>query len=340
MKQLMFIEPHRLEWQDAPEPSIEDAGDSLVRPIAVATCDLDTVMLGGRAPVRGPFPFGHECVADVVEVGSEVRGFARGDRVVVPFQLSCGTCGFCVRGFTGSCKTTGAGTAFGLGQLGRNQAGFLADLVRVPRADHMLVKLPSGVEAAAVASASDNIPDAWRTVGPPLAARPGADVLIVGGGAAGIPFYATDIARALGAGRVDYMDTDRTRLDLAESLGATPIEMEPPKRHGSYPITVDASARAPGLSCALLSTEPEGICTSIGVYFAETTPIPLLEMYTRGITFKTGRVHARTVLPEVLELVRAGKIHPERVTGQVVGWDDAADVLSDHKMKTVVTRAA
>ncbi len=136
------------------------------------------------------------------------------------------------------------------------------------------------------------------------------------------------------------MDTERSRLDLAESLGATPIEMEPPKRYGSYPITVDASGRAPGLSCALLSTEPEGVCTSIGIYFSETTPVPLLEMYTRGITFKTGRVHARAVLPEVLELARAAKIHPQRVTGQVIDWADAAAVLSHHSVKTVVTRAA
>jgi alcohol dehydrogenase len=99
-----------------------------------------------------------------------------------------------------------------------------------------------------------------------------------GGGAAGIPFYAIDIARALGAGRVDYIDTDRRRLDLAAALGAMVLEGPPPRKHGRYPITVDASGQEAGLACALRSTEPDGICTSIGIYFSETTPVPLLEM--------------------------------------------------------------
>ena len=194
----------------------------------------------------------------------------------------------------------------------------LSDLLRVPFADHMLVRAPEGIHAAAIASASDNIPDGWRTVAPLLAERPGADVLIVGGGAAGIPFYAIEIAKALGAGRVDYIDTDPRRLELAASLGASVMDMPPPRKQGSYPITVDASGDPAGLACALRSTEPDGVCTSIGVYFSETTTVPLLAMYTRGITFRTGRVHARACIPDVLSLVAEGRIHPERVTGAVV----------------------
>ena len=321
-----------------PDAVIEDPGDAIVRPIAVATCDLDTAMLSGRAPASPPFPFGHECVAEVVEVGADVRGFAPGDRVVVPFQLSCGTCASCARGNTGSCRSVPSGSAYGLGALGRNNAGMLSDLLRVPRADHMLVRAPDGVDPAAIASASDNIPDGWRTVAPPLAERPGADILIVGGGAAGIPFYAIDIARALGAGRVDYIDTDRRRLDLAAALGASVLEGPPPRKHGRYPITVDASGDEAGLACALRSTEPDGICTSIGIYFSETTPVPLLEMYTKGITFKTSRVHARACIPDVLALVADGRIHPERVTGATVAWDDAAEALAHHTVKTVIVR--
>ena len=86
------------------------------------------------------------------------------------------------------------------------------------------------------------------------------------------------------------------------------------------------------------STEPDGICTSIGIYFSETTPVPLLEMYTRGITFKTGRVHARTCIPDVLSLAAEGRIHPERVTGAVAAWDDAAEALAHHTVKTVIVR--
>ena len=338
VRQLTFIGKHQLEWQDVADPIIEQPTDALVRPIAVATCALDAGMLAGRVPIAGPFAFGHECVADVVQLGSGVRDVAVGDRVVVPFQLSCGTCESCARGYTGSCRSVPAGSAYGLGSLGRGNAGMLSDLLRVPLADHMLVTLPTGVDPVAVASASDNIPDGWRTVAPQLAERPGADVLIVGGGAAGIPFYAIDIARALGAARVDYIDTDRRRLDLAASLGASVLEGPPPRKAGRYPITVDASADVAGLACALRSTEPDGVCTSIGIYFSETTPVPLLEMYTRGITFKTSRVHARACIPDVLALAAAGRIHPERVTGAVAPWQDAAEALAHHTTKTVISR--
>lgn len=338
MRQLMFLGEHSLDWREAPDPVLKTATDVIVRPLAVATCDLDAGIVAGRVPAGTDFPFGHECVAEVVSIGDEVRDFAVGNRVVVPFQLSCGTCGACSRGITGSCETYGAGSAFGLGTLGRGHEGMLADLLRVPLADHMLVPVPEGVDSAAVASSSDNIPDAWRTVAPFLMERPGVDVLIVGGGAAGIPFYAIDIALALGAGRVDYIDIDQRRLDLARTMGANAIDSKPPRKAGKYAVTVDASADADGLACAIRSTEPEGVCTSIGIYFAPTTPVPLLEMYSRGITFKTGRVNARPIIPEILALASAGRLHPERVTDQVIRWDDAAEGLAHHKTKVVITR--
>ena len=123
MRQLTFIGKHQLEWQEVPDPKLEDASDAIVRPIAVATCDLDAGMLGGRVPVVGPFPFGHECVAEVIETGDDIRGFVRSERVVVPFQLSCGTCETCSRGHTGNCRSVPAGASYGLGSLGRNRAG-------------------------------------------------------------------------------------------------------------------------------------------------------------------------------------------------------------------------
>lgn len=338
MRQLTFLDHHCLEWRDVPDPTIDDPRAALVRPIAAATCDLDAAILSGRVPVAGPFPFGHECVARVLQVGSDVHNVSPGDQVIVPFQISCGTCERCLRGHTANCSGVARGASFGLGSLGRNCAGVLSDLLVVPHADHMLVHLPAGVDPRALASASDNLPDAWRTVAPGLAERPGAEVLIVGGGAAGIPFYAIDIARALGSRRIEYIDTDPRRLALAESLGAFAVDSPPPRRRGRFPITVDASADPAGLACALRSTEPDGVCTSIGIYFSETTSVPLLEMYTEGIVFKTGRVHARAIIPEVVALAAAGRVHPERVTDLVIPWDDAAEALAYHTTKTVIVR--
>ena len=126
--------------------------------------------------------------------------------------------------------------------------------------------------------------------------------------------------------------------ELAAELGAKLLDEDFPKRLGPYPITVDASARQPGLACALRSTEADGICTSIGIYFAEETPVPLLEMYTKGIRFETGRVHARPAIEPILELVRSGAFRPELVTRETASWDEAAEAVAGHGGKLVISR--
>jgi alcohol dehydrogenase len=106
---------------------------------------------------------------------------------------------------------------------------------------------------------------------------------------------------------------------------------------GPFAITVDASAAHDGLALALRSTAPDGICTSTGIYFEQQTPVPLLEMYTKGITFQTGRVHAGPAIPAVLDLI-AGGWDPAPVTNRVAAWEDAADALVEERGKLVVTR--
>jgi threonine dehydrogenase-like Zn-dependent dehydrogenase len=340
MRELTFLGPGSVEWRDVPEPTIERPDDALVRPLAVALCDLDTALLRGQAPFQPPLALGHEFVAEVVEVGPEANGVRAGDRVVVPFQPSCGTCARCRAGLTSACEAVPTAAMYGVGQLGGDFGGALADLVRVPFAPAMLrVPLPDGIEPAAVASVSDNVADGWRTVAGPLAERPGAPVLVVGGAGQAIGLYAVQTAVGLGAERVDDLDADEARLGLARELGANAIEGPPPRRTPErYPIVVDVSGTPEGLHCALRSTEPGGVCTSAGIYFGETTPIPLFEMYVSGITFATGRVDSLAVLPEVLDLVARGVIDPARVTSRVVGWDDALDALADPPIKLVVAR--
>ena len=340
MQRVTFVRPGLLEWWEVPEPKLENPSDAIVRPIAATTCDVDLYTTQGRTPFSqaGPYPFGHEFVAEIVEFGDAVYGFHRGQLVVVPFQISCGECDRCQAGLTGSCRAVPARSMYGFGVFGGGQwGGALSDLVRVPFAPKMLVPVPAGVRPEQIASASDNLPDAWRTVGPQLLESPGAEVLIVGGAANSIPLYAIGIALALGATRVDYLDADRRRLELAELLGAKVIEGPPPERVGEYPISVDASADGAGLACALRSLAPGGVCTSIGIYYQET-PLPLLDMYARGVRFHTGRANARVDMPHVLKLVQAGRFHPELVTSEVVAWQEAVRVLSGPFFKPVFMR--
>jgi threonine dehydrogenase-like Zn-dependent dehydrogenase len=338
MKQLTLVEAGKVEWTDAPQPSVQGAGEALVRPLAVALCDLDANIVSGEFPLQTPVALGHEFVAEVVEVGEEVKSVSPGDRVAVPFQISCGECRRCSAGQTGDCESVPRLSMYGFGAFGGDWGGALSDLVRVPYAEPMLIPLPDGLDPAAVASASDNIPDAWRTVAPQLERRPGAEVLIVGGGARSIGLYAVDAAIALGAPRVVYVDADEARLRLAAELGAETVAGEPPNRLGPFPITVNASLAREGLACAIRSTEPGGVCTSVTFMPEPETPMPLFEMYTNGIEFRTGRVMARAVMPDVLERAGAGALHPERVTSKVVAWDDAAEAVGQAETKLVVTR--
>lgn len=337
---LTLVGTATVRWDEVPVPAITDPRQAIVRPIAVATCDLDIGVLRGTYPLPGPYPLGHEGVAEVLEVGEDVRTVAVGDRVVVPFQISCGVCGPCTRGRTGNCAHVPRMATYGLGQMGGVQwGGLLADQTLVPYADAMLVPLPARVDPAAVASASDNIPDGWRAVGPQLAAEPGADVLIVAGtgGTNSIGLYAAGLAVAAGAGRVVYLDSDAQRLQIATRLGAEVIESTPGKKVGAFPITVDASGSEAGLACALNSTASDGTCTSTSVYLSDPR-VPMFAMYSRCCTLHTGRAHVRPAIPEVLQLVADGSFEPARVTTTEAAWDDAVDALAEPTMKVVLTR--
>jgi threonine dehydrogenase-like Zn-dependent dehydrogenase len=329
MLQLTYTAPRELQWREANAPKLESDSAALVRPVAVATCDLDALIVEGASPFPPPFAVGHECVAEVLDVGDQVSGLAKGRLVSVPFQISCGACAKCMAGYSANCSEVPFMSTYGFGPAVERWGGFLSDVVCVPFAQHMLVPVPDGLEPSAVASASDNIADAWRTVAPHLEREPGAEVLVVGGAAAGsIGLYAAGIARALGSEWVLYVDPDEGRRATAEVLGVQTMA-ELPKRLGPFPITVDASADPEGLALALRSTAPDGVCTSCAIYFGEQPALPLLEMYTKGITFHTGRANAREAIPHVLELAASGALHPEKVTSSVVGWSDAAAALAE-----------
>ena len=139
MKQLTYVKKGRLEWRNAEEPALEAPTDALVRPFVAARCDGDHVPLFhnlssalrvgiachyidplvtaafGDRPYEGPYAFGHECVAEVLQCGGDVRGFGAGDRVVVPWSIACGVCATCVSGLTTKCERRGPRLANGYG---------------------------------------------------------------------------------------------------------------------------------------------------------------------------------------------------------------------------------
>lgn len=340
MQQLMALGATAFEWREIPEPRLLTAGDAIVRPLAVSICDADVLYMRGAFRRRDPFCFGHEFVAEVVELGEDVAGFAIGDRVVVAFLIACGSCGACRRGLPAACTTIGAKAAYGFGIFG-DWGGALCDLVRVPYANYMMELVPPGVSPAAAASVGDNLSDAFRCVAEGLGEQPGAPVLVVagGGGTPSIGLYAATLAIALGSEQVDYLDSDPARLALAESLGAAAIERaSAPRSVGNYFVTADTSGDPSGawLSTALRSTAAYGRCTSCGVYHG-SAPIPLGAMYDRGVRFTVGWGNPQAHMAKVLGLLESAPGMLDSIH-TVAPWDEAIDRLAQPPTKLILAR--
>jgi threonine dehydrogenase-like Zn-dependent dehydrogenase len=371
VRELQFIRSGRLAWRERDAPSVQDPGDAIVRPFVAGRCDGDTVPIHrpvsramqagmavgaidpvvgcicGAVPFKGPFAIGHECVAQVLAVGAAVKQIRVGQTVIVPWAVSCGSCPQCLRGLTSKCATTTSRTlaAYGFGPASGPWGGMIVDELRVPFADHMLVPVPPGVPALRVAAASDNVADAWRSVVGPISERPGASVLIIGGGAKSIGLYAAGLAVAHAARVVDYLDDDPARRRIAESFGARALA-PPALRRGprrtttsvSYDVVVEASSRAAGIRRAIRSLAPGGICTAVGYYLAAGTRVPLMRMYATDATLRLGVSHARAVLPDLLAFVERTGYAAERVNTLTADWDDAPSAYAARTTKVVLQR--
>jgi len=319
-----------LAWEEVETPQLMEPRDALVRPIAVARCDLDPAIALGLYPMPAPFVMGHEMVGEVVAVGEAISNVRLGDKVIVPFQLSCMTCAPCLRGHTNACVNVPSGTAFGLGPHGGiDLGGALAELVRVPWADVMLIPLPEGMDPVVAAGIPDNVSDGYRCVAAPLAERPGAPVLVVGGLAPSVGLYAVMAALALGAERVVYVDDDAARLELAAAAGAEVVnakdQWDSLKLAERFPIVVDANVLDPGRNFALRSVEPCGVCTSVSGGASSRSNLPLQSMYLKGVRYEIGRVHACATARPVLDLVSSGALDPARIINKVVPFSEAVE---------------
>lgn len=339
MRAVMFRGPMQLAWEEVPTPALTDERDALVRPLAVARCDLDPAIALGLYPMRGPFVLGHEMVGEVIKVGDAAGSWQPGDRVIVPFQLSCGSCPTCRLGCTNACEQVAPGTAFGLGPHGGlDLGGALAEVVRVPWADAMLIPLPAGLDPVVAAGIPDNVSDGYRCVAAPLAERPGAAVLVVGGLASSVGLYAVMAALALGSERVVYVDDDPDRLKLAASIGAEAhdargrwSDLDP----GRFPITVDANVLDHGRDLALRAVAPCGTCTSVSGGALARSELPLQQMYLKGVRYEIGRVHAHATAGPVLDLVASGALDPGRVITATVPFSVAVEAMTEPATKIV-----
>jgi threonine dehydrogenase-like Zn-dependent dehydrogenase len=328
MRSLVLTGPRELRWQDRPAPRLSAPGDALVRPIASATCDLDRRLVVSPAPFETPFALGHEAVGEVVDLADDDSTLEIGQRVVIPWHVSCGTCANCRRDLPGACTSVPRLASYGT-SVGGRWGGLFDELVRVPWAGYALTPVPPTVDPFLAASVSDNLTDAFQAVRPTLTARPDSAVLVVGG-TASLGLLVVLSAVALGAGSVSYLDVDERRRAVAAAAGATVIAADgyPDRVDGDFDLVVDASAATAGFRCALLSTRPGGTCVVRSVYFGEP-PLPYFALYGTGITLVIGPPHASPHAPDVLRFLGDGTLDPAPVLAGPFRYADAVDVLLD-----------
>lgn len=224
MKAIVFHGIGDVRLDDVPEPKIVDPTDAIVRLTASAICGTDLHMIRGSLPGMQPGTvLGHEGVGVVEEIGPNVRNLTKGDRVVIPSTISCGSCSYCRAGYHAQCDTANpnghlAGTSFygGPAQTGPFD-GLQAEYARIPFANVDLVKLPEDVDDDRAILLSDIYPTGY--FGADLAEITDGDTVAVFG-AGPVGQFAIVSARQLGAERILVIDDNEDRLEMARAQGA------------------------------------------------------------------------------------------------------------------------
>ncbi|MCE0487065.1 zinc-dependent alcohol dehydrogenase [Ornithinimicrobium sediminis] len=351
MKALTWQGIEKVEVTEVPDPVIEEPTDAVVRVTSTAVCGSDLHLYSVLAPyLRKGDVLGHEFMGVVEEVGSAVSHVQPGDRVVVPFNISCGHCWMCDRGLFAQCETTqvreqGKGARlFGYTSLYGSVPGGQAERVRVPHADFGPVKLADDHPDERYLYLSDILPTAWQGVAYADVAPEGT-LAVVGLGPVGL--LAVRAARHQGISRVIGVDLVPERLELARASGAevvdlrevddvaaTLVEMTEGRgpdgvveavgmeAHGNpvAGLAISGASRLPGplartaietagidrlaaLHTSVKAVRRGGTVSVSGVYGGMADPMPMMELFDKGVQLRMGQCHVKRWTPELHTLV-------------------------------------
>ena len=226
MQAVVWKSANKVVVEKVDDPKIQEETDAILRLTTAAICGSDLHMYEGRAPIEPGQIFGHENMGIIEKVGSAVTSIKVGDRVVLPFNIGCGFCFNCTRGFSNACLTVNPqshGGGYGYSGMGPHPGG-QAELVRVPYADYNCLKLPGTPNDEFeddFIMLADVFPTGYHAT-EQAHVKPGDSVAIFGAGPVGL--LAALSAKIKGASEIYVVDNVKERLELAKRIGATPVD--------------------------------------------------------------------------------------------------------------------
>ena len=309
MKALVYEGPGKMKFKDVPKPVIQLSTDALVKLLKTTICGTDLGILKGKTPsVKPGTTLGHEGIGVIEEVGSSIRNFKKGDRVIISCITSDGTCEYCKKQMYSHCKDGGW-------ILGNTINGTQAEFVRIPHADNSLYHLPLGNDEEEMVMLSDILPTGHEIGVINGNVKPGDTIAIVGAGPVGMSALLTSLFYS--PAKIYMIDLDENRLQLAKESGATEIlnfaQVDVVKKIMSETNDgVDVAIEAVGVSdtfdlCQNI-IRPGGHIAIVGVH-GHSVDFQLQKLWMRNITLTTGLVNTNTT-NMLLKTIRAGKLKP------------------------------
>jgi threonine dehydrogenase-like Zn-dependent dehydrogenase len=373
MLAMNFRGPYRVRVDEKPEPKIEHPNDAIVRVTRSCICGSDLHLYHGLVPdTRIGSTFGHEFTGIVEEVGSSVEKLKKGDHVLVPFNIACGSCFFCQRELYGNChnvnpQATAVGGIFGYSHTAGGYDGGQAELVRVPFADVGPTVIPNDIHVEDAVLLTDALPTGYQAaeMGD---IKEGDTVVVFGAGPVGI--FAAKSAWLFGAGRVIVVDHVEYRLEFVKKfaqcetinfrevddmavhikqmtdwLGADVcIDAVGCEAAGNAAQTITGvkmllqAGSATALHWAINSVRKGGNISIVGVYGPTFNAVPIGNALNKGLTMRMNQASVKRHVPHLIEHIRAGRIRPREIITHRVPLDSIADAyhIFDNKLDNCI----
>ena len=361
MLAMNFRGPFRVRVdRDKPLPQIQHPGDAIVRVLRSCICGSDLHLYHGLVPdTRVGSTFGHEFIGEVVELGSEVEKLKIGDKVIVPFNISCGKCAFCQQGLYGNChesnpEATAVGGIFGYSHTAGGYDGGQAEYVRVPYADVGPTVIPDWMHPDDAVLLTDVVPTGYQAA-EMAGIQPGDTVVVFGSGPIGI--MAARCSWLFGAGRVIVIDQLDYRLEFAEKyaqcevynfkmIGDPVVFIKTMTDSLGADVCIDAvGCEAAGdtmntllgrklllqggsttaLHWAINAVKKGGIVSIVGVYGPTNALVPIGNVVNKGITIRANQAAVKRNLPRLIEHVKNGILRPRDLITHHIPLEDIAD---------------